>query len=62
MQCEPAQSRLRAVLACAKSLILRISPRKRIFKINHFNLFIRGQDGLDKKKKKKSRDTVTLHR
>ena len=32
---------LRAVLACAESLNLRISPRRRIFKENHFNLFMR---------------------
>ena len=50
------------MLACAASLITRISQRKRIFKKKHFNLFIRGPDRFDKKKKNanKSRDTATL--
>ena len=38
---------LRAVLDCAESLIWRISSRKRIFKQNHYRLFIRGPDGFD---------------
>ena len=50
---------LHAVLACAESLISQISPRKRIFKWNHFNLYIRGPDGLEKNPKK-SHDTATL--
>ena len=37
----------RAVLAGAESHILQLSPRKRIFKKNHLNLFIRGPDGFD---------------
>ena len=46
----PAQTKLmtaklRAVLACAESLISQISPRK--FKRNNFNQFIWGPDGLD---------------
>ena len=35
------------MLACAESLISRISPWKRFFKKNHFYLFIRSPDGLD---------------
>ena len=38
-------AKLRAVLACAESLISQISPRK--FKRNNFNQFIWGPDGLD---------------
>ena len=51
-QCLPAWSltprsvSLRGINS-VESLILRISPQKRIFKRNHFNLFIRGPDGLD---------------
>ena len=52
-QCEPAWSHLfrsvilrrvwlRAELACAESLISRISPRKQIFQQTHFSMFIRG--------------------
>ena len=37
--------RRRAVLACAKSNFLQISPRKRTLKQNHFSLFVRGPDG-----------------
>ena len=35
------------LIVCTESLISRISPRKRFSKRNHFNLFIRGPDGLD---------------
>ena len=36
-----------AVLACAESNFSRISRRKRIFKQNHFSLFISGPDGFN---------------
>ena len=47
----PAKTKLmpakhRAVLACAELLILQISLRKRMFKKNHFNLFIGARIGL----------------
>ena len=38
--------KLRAVLACAESLISRISPRKRICQQNHFSLLTRCPGGL----------------
>ena len=52
---------LRAVIAnFGFSLKIRISPRKRIFKRKHFNLFIRGQDGFDSWNKKMQTNLVTM--
>ena len=44
-------TKLCAVLAYAESLILRLSPRKRIFSQNHFSRFLRGRGGLVSSKK-----------
>ena len=56
-------STTRSVSLCGVDIFelkFRISPRKRFFKRNHFNLFIRGPDGLDKRHKKMLNNLVTL--
>ena len=47
--CQPAKTLgIVSLHACiTESLISQISPRKPIFKRNHFSLLIRGPDGLD---------------
>ena len=53
--------KLRAVLACAESLISRISPRKRIFQLNHFSQFIRGPSWFDSWNKKCQKQKISWH-
>ena len=49
------------IAASAESLFSWIFPRKRIFKKNHFNLFIRGPDGFDSWKEHAKKISWHIH-